>query len=141
MSKMKYLIVSAAGVVSIGAGAVGVVHATTNTQAKANSNKTIGSSGIVRSVMKQDRLTAEANVLNVTTASLQVPHRGKIIKQQLTTNHLTRKEFNQEVKAKLLTELQAQGYSSDQVTIATQARTIGHLKHKLHHDKKTEPKS
>ena len=96
----------------------------------ATNNGNVGTSGIPRSVFKHDRLDAEAQVLNTTTANVLAAHKNKTFSSLLSSAGLTRKTFTQKVKTQLASDLESQGYSQSQVTIALQHRTIVRLHHK-----------
>jgi hypothetical protein len=98
--------------------------------ASAATTGNVGSSDIPRTVFKQERLDAVAEVLNTTTANVQAAHKNKTFATLLTNAGLTKKTFAEKVKAELTTDLEAQGYSSDQVTIALQHRAIVRMHHK-----------
>lgn len=127
--KVSYIVASLASTGIIAASAMGVVSAA-NTQTHGNGN--VGSSGISRTVFRQERLDAAAQVLNTSTANVQAAHKNKTFAQLITSAGLTKKTFVQKLKAQLTTDLENQGYSQNQVTIALQHRTIV----RLHHHKK-----
>lgn len=121
----------AAATIVAGVGVVtplslGVAHAATTSTQKTN----VGSSGIPRSVFKQARLDAAATVLNTSTSAVQTAHQQKTLGQLVTQAGLTKKTFVQKVRAQLETDLQAKGYSQDQITIALQHRDIVRLHHR-----------
>jgi len=128
--KVSYIAASLASTGIIAASAMGVVSAA-NTPTTNSGN--VGSSGIPRTVFRQERLDAVAQVLNTSTANVQAAHKNKTLSQLISTAGLTRKTFVQKLKAQLTTDLENQGYSQNQVTIALQHRTIVHLRH--HHKK------
>lgn len=130
MIRTKYILASIAGTAVLSLGAVGIASAATPHV----KNPNIGTSGIPRSVFKQDRQEAVAQVLGTTTANVKTAHTNKTMKQLIANAGLQRKTFNQKVKAQLTTDLEAQGYTQDQVTIALQQKTIHHLRH--HHQNK-----
>jgi hypothetical protein len=114
--KLSYI---AAGLTSSGiiaVSAMGVASAATNNSSVKNPN--VGSSGIPQ-------------VLNTTTANIQTAHKDKTFAQLLKNAGLTRKTYRQKLKTQLTTDLENQGYTQDQVTIALQQKTISHLRH--HH--------
>jgi hypothetical protein len=125
MKKLSILATSALGVGIIGLATAGIASAATPT------NPNIGTSGISRSVFKQDKLEAEAEVLNTATANVTTAHKDKTFATLLSNADLTKATYHQKVKAELTTELGNQGYSQDQITIALQHHTIAHLRH--HH--------
>jgi hypothetical protein len=127
--KLSYI---AAGLTSSGiiaVSAMGVASAATNNSSVKNPN--VGSSGIPRTVFKQDHLEAASQVLNTTTANIQTAHKDKTFAQLLKNAGLTRTTYRQKLKTQLTTDLENQGYTQDQVTIALQQKTISHLRH--HH--------
>lgn len=128
MIKPRYIALSLAGAGILSLGAIGIASAATPNKA----STTIGASGISHTTFKQDRLNAVAEVLNTTTANVQTAHKNKTLSQLISNAGLTKKTFAEKVKAGLETELQGQGYSQDQITIALQHRTIARLRH---HDK------
>ena len=115
---------------SLAAAGVIVVAATGLVSAASNPN--VGSSTIPRTVFKQERLDAESQVLNTSTSSIQTAHKDKTMKTLITNAGLTKKTYAEKLKTQLTTDLEAKGYSSDQVTIALQHKTI----HRLRHEKK-----
>jgi hypothetical protein len=129
---MRKLTYYAAGLVSTGlvvASGFGVVSAATNHAAT-----TIGTSGIPRSVFKQDRLDAEAQVLNTSTTAVQTAHKDKTTATLISDAGLTKEAYAQKLKAQLTTDLEAAGYTQDQVTIALQHKALmhDHRKEKAH---------
>ena len=127
MIKTRYIALSLAGAGVLSMGAMGIASAATP-----SSTATVGKSSISRSTFKQDRLQAAARVLNTTTANVQSARDNKTLSQLVTAAGLTKKTYAEKVKAQLTTELEGQGYSQDQITIALQHRTIARLRH---HDK------
>jgi hypothetical protein len=123
MVKLKYIAVSlvSAGILSV--GALGIASAATP------SSTTIGTSGIPRTTLKQDHLTATAQVLNTTTANVQASRKDKTFSQLVTSAGLTRKTLAEKVKVQLTSELEGQGYSQNQITIALQHHKIARLRH------------
>jgi hypothetical protein len=130
--KISYIAASLASTGIIAASAMGVVSAA-STQKSTNVN--VGSSGIPRTIFKQDRLDAVAQVLNTSTANVQAAHKNKVFSELISNAGLTKKTFVQKVKAQFTTDLENQGYSQDQVTIALQHRAIVGLRHHHHHEK------
>ena len=128
----------------VGATGIGVASAATTKTSSTDSMQTtaknmtgnVGSSTIPRSVFQQARLDAEAQVLNTTTANIQAAHKNHSFKQLLQQANLTPKTFGQKVKAQITSELEAKGYSQDEITIALERKQIVRLHHKLHHAKK-----
>jgi hypothetical protein len=82
------------------------------------------SSTIPKSVFKSERLSAEAQVLNTTTANVQAAMKNKTLKQLKTGAGLTGSDFSQKLKAQLITDLEAKGYTPAAITNA-----LGHHKH------------
>jgi hypothetical protein len=115
------------GILSI--ATLGIASAATPT------STTVGTSGIPRSTFKADRLSAAAEVLNTTTANVQAAHKDKTFSGLMTNAGLTKKTFAEKLKTQLTTELEGQGYSQDQVTIALQHRYIARLHHYDKHHK------
>lgn len=113
----------------VGAG-FGVASAATSTSAS-NMNGNVGSSGIPRSVFSQERLDAEAQVLNTTTANVQAAHKSHTLKDLISQTGLTPKTFMQKLKTQLTSDLASKGYSQDQITIALQHKEIVRLHHKV----------
>ncbi|HVV66685.1 MAG TPA: hypothetical protein VHB72_01280 [Candidatus Saccharimonadales bacterium] len=131
-----------AGAVSIsiiGAG-LGVASAATNTPTS-NMNGNVGTSGIPRSIFSQERLDAEAQVLNTTTANVQTARKNHTLKQLISQAGLTPETFMQKLKSQLTSDLESKGYSQDQITIALQHKEIVRLHHKADKEKKTNNKS
>lgn len=105
--------------------AIGVVSADNR------NNGNVGSSGIPKSVFRTERQVAAAAVLNTTTANIQAAHHNHTFKQLLQQNNLSPKSYAQKLKAELTKDLEAKGYSQQQVTIALQRKEIVRLHHKL----------
>lgn len=125
MNKLKYASFGLATATIVGFSAIGVASAATNNSNGGN----VGTSGIPRSVFRQDRLDAAAEVLNTTTSNIQTAHKDKTFASLINNAGLTRKTYRQKLKAQLTSELEAQGYTQDQITIAFQHRVIHHLRH------------
>jgi hypothetical protein len=125
MVKTRYIAISLASAAILSLSSLGAAFAATPPM----KSTTIGTSGISRTTFKQDRLEAVAQVLNTSTTAVQTAHKDKTFAQLIADADLTKKTFAQKVKAELTSELEAQGYSQDQVTIAMQHRTIQHLRH------------
>jgi hypothetical protein len=123
MKKLLIVASSLAGVAVLTASSMGIVSAATK-------NINIGTSGIPRLVFKQERLDAVSQVLNTTTTSVQTARKDKTLSELISNAGLTKKTFDQKVKTQLTSDLEAKGYSQDQVTIALQHRTIVKLHHK-----------
>lgn len=125
---MKKLLVIAASVAGSGlllVSGFGIASAATNT----NSGN-VGTSGITRTVFREERQDAVAQVLNTTTANVQAARKNKTFGSLITNAGLTKKTFAQKLKTQLTSDLESKGYSQDQITIALQHRTIVKLHHK-----------
>jgi hypothetical protein len=128
----KHLKMIAGGVVGSGlivASTIGAVSADSH-----NASGNVGSSGIPRSVFKQERLDAASQVLNTTTANVQAAHKNKTFAQLVSQAGLTKKTYHQKLKTQLTTDLEAQGYSQSQITIALQHREIVRQHHRIKSD-------
>ncbi len=125
MIKPRYIAISLASAGLIGLSTLGIASAASPT----STSTTIGKSGIPRSTFKQDRLTAVAQVLNTTTANVQAAHKNETFSQLVANAGLTKKTFAQKLKIQITSDLEGQGYSQAQVTIALQHRTIVRLRH------------
>lgn len=121
MKKVSYVLISLAGAGVIGVSAVGVASA---------ASPNVGSSGISKSVFRQERLTAASQVLNTSVANIQSAIKDRTLKTLITSDGLTPKTFRQDERAKLVSDLEALGYTKDQITIAQQHRLIVHLRHR-----------
>lgn len=128
MNKVTYIFATLASAGVLGAGAMGVASA-----ASTNSNGNVGASGIPRSVFKQEQLDAASEVLHTSTTNIQSAHKNKTFSQLISAAGLTKKTYSEKLKTQLTSDLEAKGYSQDQVIIALQHRIIVHLRH---HDKK-----
>lgn len=126
MNRLKTIGASLALAGVVAAGGVGIASA-----AGTHSNTNVGSSGIPRSVFRQERLDAVAEVLNTSTSNVQTARHDHTLKQLITNAGLTKKTFDQKVKAQLTSDLEAKGYSQSQITIALQHRTIVRLHYHL----------
>ena len=126
MKKFSYIALSVASVGIVGIGTLGVASADTT------SSGNIGNSGIPRSVFKEERLDAAAEVLNTSTANVQAAHKDKTFSKLISDAGLTRQTYREKLKAELTTDLESEGYTQDQITIALQRIHIHKLKH---HDK------
>lgn len=91
----------------------------------------IGKSDIPRSVFRQERLDAVSQVLDTSTTNVQTARKDKTLSNLISSAGLTKKTFDQKVKTQLTSDLEAKGYSQDQVTIALQHRDIVRLHHKV----------
>jgi len=126
--KLPYLIAGLAGSGVLAATSViGIASA-----ASSPKTGTVGQSGIPRSVLKQDRLDAEAAVLHTTTAAIEQARSNHSLRYLIVSSGMTAKTFRADVRSQLISELESQGYSKDQVIIALQHRTIGHLRQHDH---------
>ena len=122
MKKLHYVALSALAVGLIGASAVGIASA-------ASIHGNVGTSGIPRSVFMEERLDAASQVLNTTTANIQAAHKDKTFSSLLSQANLTKQTYAEKLKAQLTSDLEAKGYSQDQITIALQHKLIRHLRH------------
>jgi len=125
--KVRYLIATIVTGGALAAGAMSAASAATSTNPPTHTN--VGTSGIPRTVFQQERLSVVAEVLKTTTVNVQAAHKDKTMGQLISGAGLTKKTFHQQVTAQLTSDLEAKGYSQDQVTIALQHRTIHHLRH------------
>lgn len=126
---MKKLSIVTAGILGAGAlviASVGIASAATP------SNPNVGTSGIPRSIFREERLDAAAEVLNTTTANIQAAHKNKTFATILSNAGLTKQTYAQKLKTELTSDLEAKGYTQDQITIALQHRTIVRLRHHEH---------
>jgi hypothetical protein len=121
----RIVVMSVAGVSVAAVSTFGIVSAAPSHMA----STTIGSSGISRTVFREERLAASAEVLNTSTANVQAAHKAKDVSTLITNAGLTKKTFQQKLKAELTSDLEAKGYSQTQVTIALQHRLIVHVRH------------
>lgn len=127
MVKLRYIIASVVGAGALALGGVGIANAAVTHSGN------VGTSGIPRATFRQDRLEAAAQVLNTTTANVQAAHKDKTLSTFISSAGLTRQSFAQKVRAAMTSELEGQGYSQQQATIAFQHRTILRLRHRLAH--------
>jgi hypothetical protein len=125
MKRLQTIAISLTGIGIVGACAIGAVSADSTSSSNAN----VGSSGIPRSVFKQEKLAAASEVLDTTSVNIQNAHKDKTFSTLLTNAGLTKKTYHQKLKAELTTDLEAKDYSQDQVTIALQHRMIAHMHH------------
>jgi 3-hydroxyacyl-CoA dehydrogenase len=107
----------------IAASAIGAVSADA-------SNTNVGTSGIPRTIFKQERLEAASQVLNTSTTNIQSAHKDKTFSQLVSKAGLTKKTYSVKLKSQLTSDLEAKGYSQSQVTIALQHKHIVRLNHK-----------
>jgi hypothetical protein len=106
----KYAIYLSAAVVSLaGVGSLAVASADSTTSSQ---------NRLPSYTMREDRLTAQAEVLGTTPSNLETTLKTETMKQLLASKNLTAAEFHADVKAQLTKDLEAQGYSSTQVTKA-----------------------
>jgi hypothetical protein len=125
MKRLSIIASSLAGLSILAVSGMGIVSAATN-----KTSLDIGPSGIPRTAFRQDRLDAESQVLNTTTTAVQTARKDKTLGQLISSAGLSKKTYTQKVRAQLISDLEAQGYSKDQVIIALQHRTIVELHHK-----------
>jgi hypothetical protein len=126
---MKKIHLTALGLASagvIGASAIGVASAI---GASTTSNTNVGKSGIPRTVFKEERQDAADEVLNTTTANIQAAHKAKTFSTLLSSAGLTKTTYSNKLRAQLTSDLEAKGYTQDQITIALQHKVIVHLRH------------
>lgn len=132
--KLNYVTFGVASVAAssiIAGSALGIANADAPSSSTTNTN--VGTSGISRTVFRQDRLAAEAQVLNTTTAQVQAAQNDKTLTRLIADAGLTKQTFRQNVETQLTTELEDQGYTQSQVTLVLQHR----MHHGLHHHKKS----
>jgi|GEM_PF-2429582 len=127
--KLSLMATTIMAVTLLGVAAAGAVSA----DAAAQGN--MGTSGIPRSVFQTERLDAVAKVLNTSPSNIQTAHKDKTISQLIKSAGLTKETFHEKVKAQLTADLQAQGYSQSQITIALQHRNIERLHHEIKKDR------
>ena len=125
MKKITLLAGSAIGVGILTLTGMGLASAATP------SNGDVGKSDIPRSVFRQERLDAVAQVLDTSTTNVQNAHKDKTLSSLISSAGLSKKTFAQKVKTQLTSDLEAKGYSQDQVTIALQHRDIVRLHHRI----------
>jgi len=101
-----------------------------NSVSTTNNNKST-SSDIPKSVLKQARISAEESILGVTSESQlhQLLH-SQGLKKVLEQDHLTVKEFREDIITDMTTYLANQGYSQTQITAALDSRYMRN--HKYH---------
>jgi hypothetical protein len=131
--KFKYVTAGVTTLVGSGIVAASALSIANADAASTGANVDIGTSSITRTVFRNDRLEAEAQVLNTTTANVQAAHKDKTFARLLTNAGLTKQTFHEKVKVQLTTDLENQGYSANQVAIALQHRMIVGM----HHHKKS----
>lgn len=124
MKKLRIIAVSLASASLLTAAGMGVASAATN-----DSNGNVGNSDIPRSVFMQERQDAVAEVLNTTPTNVQAAHKNHTLHQLISQAGLTKQTFDQKVKDQLTADLEAKGYSQDQITIALQHKQIVRLHH------------
>jgi SOS response regulatory protein OraA/RecX len=105
--------------VGITSSAVGL-GATFATADSTSTSTTPSSGSISRSVMRQDKQQAIAQVLNLTMSQVQADLKAHNLKQVVSDQGLSADTFHQKVEAQLQSELQAQGYSQTQIDSALQ---------------------
>ena len=112
----------------------GVMFSTTSFASSLNSisttnNKTI-TSEIPKSVLKQARISAEALVLGKTDVQMQVILHSHDLKEIVTQEKISPKDFREEVQADMTTYLSNQGYSQAQITAAIDSKYM--RQHRYH---------
>ena len=118
MIKRRYIAAGASSLVAVAIGIASAAAAPSSTNSKA----------IPRSVLKADRLQVVSQVLNTSTANVQAAEKNHTLKNLISQAGLTKQTFRQKVKADLISDLQSQGYSQQQINAA--------LKHHHKHHKK-----
>lgn len=108
---------------------------TTSTPSSFVNNNHANSNIIPRSTLRSQRLIAESEVLKTSTASVQAAHKDHTFKKLLAASGLTRKQFSLKVAAQLKSNLEAMGYSADQIIITRQHHEIMHYRHEERHEK------
>jgi hypothetical protein len=125
MSRLKVKALSIISILAISASFYGVTSADSTT----NTSTEVGSSGIPRNVFRTDHIEAQADVLNISTTTVETAHKDRDFKKLISESGMTVKVYHQKVKTELSNEFVGQGYSQDQVTIALQHRQIERLRH------------
>ena len=128
MTKARYLLAGLSSAAVIAAGSIGVASAATN-----HNNVNVGTSGIPKTVFRQEKLDASAQVLNTTTANVQAAHQNKAFRTLITNAGLTKQTYQQKLQTQLTTDLEGLGYTQQQVTAALQKHPVAHT----HHGKKS----
>ena len=130
MPSIKYLAISALGATILSAGTVGVVSAAHVSGHAKHSNPVI-------SAMKQDRQSAAASILHTSTANIKTARKDKDLSKLIASAGLTKKEFNKDLRQQVLKDLEAKGYTKDQVIIAVQRMQLNHYRRedRLEHKK------
>jgi len=134
MKKIMHIIIGIMAGAFLIAGTVGVVMAAVVSPKVKVAD--VGSSGIPKMVYRQEKLTAEAQVLKTSTTNVQNALKNKTLKQLITSDNLTVKQFREAVNKDFVADLQSRGYSKDQITIANQKHQIERLKKELKKNKK-----
>jgi len=129
MNKLKTSIVTLGASLAMVGGTVGLASAQSVSPAVQSGN--VGTSGIPRSVFNQDEISAIQSVLNTSTANIKSARQDHQLAKLIQSAGLTKPTFLADVKAKLTSELENQGYTQQQITIALQHRVILSLRHKL----------
>jgi len=129
MNRIVSTVIGISGSAFLMAGAVGIVRAATMDP----TTKDVGSSGIALSDFKQDKIEAMAKVLNKSDSQIISAMKNKTLSSLIKTSKLSHKVFTSEVKTDLITDLENDGYSHDQIIIAMQQKTIDHLRKEVHH--------
>ena len=128
MIKARYLLAGLSSAAVIAAGSIGVASAATN-----HNNVNVGTSGIPKTVFRQEKLDASAQVLNTTTADVQAAHQNKTFKNLISNVGLNKQTYQQKLQAQLTTDLEGLGYTQQQVNTALQKHPVAHT----HHSKKS----
>jgi len=136
-SKIVHLVIGLSVVAFLTAGVAGIVSAAV-VSPKVSSVGSSNSRGLVRrkmfinkAVYKQERLSAEAKVLNTSTANISSAIKDKSLVKLIEQSGMTRKEFKKKVDSDFVSALESMGYSKDQVIISMQHRQIVHLRKEL----------
>ncbi len=132
MKKIMYIIVGFVGAAILISGTVGIVMAAVISPKLPD----IGSSQIPKTVYRQEKIAAEAQVLKTSVLNVQNAVKNKTLKQLVTSEKLTSKQFRREVNSAFTADLQSRGYSQDQIIIAKQHKQIERLKKELKKYKK-----
>lgn len=129
MLKARYLLAGLSSAAVIAAGSIGVASAA----ATNHHNVKVGTSGIPKTVFRQEKLDASAQVLNTTPTDVQAAHKDKTLKSLISKAGLTKQTYRQKLQAQLTTDLEELGYTQQQVHTALHKHTIAHT----HHGKKS----
>ena len=135
MTKIRYMAISALGATLLSAGSLGVVGATSVSGNSSNGNsKPHSSLGLP---IRHQRLLIVSEVLNTSTNNVISARKSKTLDQLISKAGLTRKEFNTEVRNKLISDLESNGYSKDQIIIALQRQRLNHYRREDRREHKT----